>query len=127
MSKLNFEMTTLDAMVALSEGHAGAATALLAVQRYANEIDKASALGVFGVFANLDESRLYGQNLWVFYKETCKGSVWVLIMLLRAVQLGLLSAKTMRAMPEDELRNYGKKVVEELNGEFLSKEEFDAL
>lgn len=64
--KIAPEDSTMDAMVKLSEGNPGAATALAElVQQENGEL----------ALLTLDAERIYGADIWVLYKDMCDADI----------------------------------------------------
>lgn len=87
----NLSMRFLDVVQIMSEGNPGAATVLMTLNDRTSDIDPDAALGGLGAILNLDTHGIYGERIWMFYKNACKGNIIHVLGLMRAVQLGLLS------------------------------------
>jgi hypothetical protein len=81
----------LDVMVKMAEGNPGAATALMEITANAEAIDPESALKWLGPLVTLDSYGLYGSEIYIIWNDICQRNTRNFIMLLRAVQLGIIS------------------------------------
>lgn len=98
----SLNMSALDMIMALAEGNPGALRVLAELCRDAATIDPDSALGAFGPLFGLDNLDCYGSRIWLFFKDICGQDLRRLMGVLRAVQLGIVSGKTVnRAIDGD--------------------------
>lgn len=86
--RINLSMTTMDCVLALAEGNPGACTVMADLLANGAAIDPDSALGGLGPVLALDTHRIYGPDIWIFYKDLCGQSIHRVSAVLRAVQLG---------------------------------------
>ena len=91
-NRIDFGMSVLEIMMAMAEGNPGAITVLMEVFDKNANVDPDSFLGPFTSITQLDSLGLYGSDIWVLYKDICGNSAVHLMAILRANQLGILSA-----------------------------------
>jgi hypothetical protein len=96
----SLSMSTLDIIVALAEGNIGAVRALTEIIGVAERVDPDSALGAAGPLFGLDTADIYGSRIWILYKDVCGQRADKVIGLLRAVQLGILRERDLKAALE---------------------------
>lgn len=87
--RIKLDMTAEEAIVAMSEGHAGATRVLIEICCFGAQIDPASALGSLGSILKLDALGIYGPRIWALYALVCQEDLMKLVAVLRAHQLGL--------------------------------------
>lgn len=92
-NRINFDMTILDIITAMSEGNPGAVTTIVGLFDKNKQVDPDSFLGPFTSITQLDSLGIYGSNTWCLYKDVCGESLVHLMALLRANQLGLVSVR----------------------------------
>lgn len=91
--KINLEMTLPDAVLAMGEGNPGALRVLAESAERNGEIDPDNAFGPWGLLANLDNLGIYGEKIWILYKDLCGESVPKTTAIARACQLGIIPRK----------------------------------
>lgn len=79
------------AIIQLAEGIPGAITVLVELAKNAPHVDPQSAMGNWGPLLDLDSNAIYGSRIWMLYKDLCKEDIVSTIVVLRAVQLGVIS------------------------------------
>jgi hypothetical protein len=84
-------MSTLDIVMALSEGNPGAVRVLMELYDAEKTMDPDSAWGGFGPGFGLDNLDIYGSKIWILYKDVCSQNIEATLAVLRAHQLGILS------------------------------------
>lgn len=94
MSKINLDMTGVDAIIAMSENNPGAATVLSRVVREAANIDPQAVGNGWFVIMTLNDMGIYGPRIWMLYKDVCNQSLPHMLAVLRADQLGQLAGVT---------------------------------
>lgn len=119
MAKTRIELndTTVSALTKMSDGNPGAITVLVALLREGAAIDPDDFAGGFGSVLGLDTHGIYGEKIWMLYKDICESDLTTFIGLLRGVQLGF--------MPERELKtslegHYGRMAQERIT-EIMTK------
>lgn len=88
--RITLDDTGITAAVKLSEGNPGAVTVCGLCLRDGGTIDPDGALGGLGVLMGLDTLGIYGDRIWLLYKDICGESVRNVCMLIRAWQMGFL-------------------------------------
>lgn len=64
MERINLDMSTVDAVVAMAEGNPGAVSVLTQL------ISRGGGVGIIDVL-HLDAAEIYGPNIWIAYKDLC--------------------------------------------------------
>jgi len=93
----DLSMTMPEAMYVLSDGNPGAITAMVESIKIAPQVDPDSALGPWGPLFALDSLDCYGSRIWMLFKDVCGQDPAKMIGVLRAIQLGIVSDKTVSA------------------------------
>lgn len=104
--RIKLGQTLMNAIMVLGEGNPGAITVLLRIMKEGEDIDPDSALGSLGPLLALDNNDIYGSNIWVLYKDVCGEDLIKMLAVLRANQLGLLSASKLRESIQFDQANY---------------------
>lgn len=91
-------MSFVDALMALSEGNPGAATALMHLCKDSPSIDPDDMFKELGPVIALDNLGIYGPRIWMLYKDVCQHSTIMVLAILRAYQLGQLEGCTEKAI-----------------------------
>lgn len=94
MSRLELDMHINDALFAMSEGNPGAIRVMMDGLEVANQADP-EGMGAWGFILNLDMLEIYGRRIWSLFKDLCGENLLHSIALVRCVQMGLLSKKTL--------------------------------
>ena len=92
----SLEMTVLDIITAIGEGNPGALTVCSNVYRVNPSVDPDDIFGGLGPLLHLDMLGLYGPDVWMLFRDVCHESLIVMLAVLRANQLGYLSAREVR-------------------------------
>lgn len=95
-TKIQLHDTTMDVLLKMSAGNPGAANVLMQILSEGAKIDPDSALGGLGAILSLDTHEIYGTDIYVLNSDICGKSLPKMMAVLRAVQLGLFSASTLR-------------------------------
>lgn len=108
--RISFTDSMLDAVIKVSEGNLGAATACIELSKCAAAIDPDSAFGLSAPVIAFDAHGIYGSSIWILYKDICHKDPVKVIGLLRAVQLGIISDTVLiaainwqRQLPPEEI------------------------
>lgn len=101
MTKITLNDTGMDMFVKMSEGNPGALTALMELSKLTPEIDPQSAFGPYSALLSLDSYGIYGANIYIIWNDKCNRDSHKMILLLRAVQLGLFSENELKALGND--------------------------
>lgn len=116
MSRISLADTAFSAIVKMADGNPGAITAISEIMKHGATIDPQSVLPDFMPILSLDTHGIYGSDIYVLYSDKCGRDVRKLLVLLRAVQLGIMQEQRLRDLATDQTRQVK-----------LSLEEFDAL
>ena len=100
-SRINLSDTFMTAMMKMSDGNPGAITALMALSTAKPTVDPESAMGPYAPLLSLDTHQIYGSAIWILYKDVCKQDARTMLMLLRAVQLGLYQEYQLQRLSQD--------------------------
>lgn len=118
----------LHGLVSMAEGNIGAATVLTSLIKASKVIDKASALEGLGAPMQLDMLEIYGEHIWILYKDVCKENIYTMVAVLRANQLGYVGKSEMvKPMTKERLEELTALVIEDLEDDFLTETEWKAL
>jgi len=108
MTRLPLEDTVQNAVqnavVRLADRNLGAVDALMALLRGSAEIDPDNVLGGMAPLINLNMLGIHGTSIYVLWNYKCRRDTRRLVMLLRAVQLGLISHTKVQKMAADKMR-----------------------
>jgi hypothetical protein len=97
----------MDVMVKMAEGNPGAMTALMELGEASAKVDPQSAfasMGPIGVALSFDTHGIYGSSIYIIWSDKCGRDARKTLVLLRAVQLGILSESKLQAMAADQMR-----------------------
>jgi hypothetical protein len=100
-SRINLSDTFMTAMIKMSDGNPGAITALMDLSIEKPTVDPESAMGALAPLLSLDTHQIYGSAIWILYKDVCKQDARTMLMLLRAVQLGLFSEGALQRLSQN--------------------------
>lgn len=95
--RIKLTMSLPDILQELSEGNPGALTVLLKLMKQAPVIDPEAWAKELQPLLSLDTHGIYGSQIWVFYKDICGESILNMLIVFRAVQLGLMREDTLQA------------------------------
>lgn len=90
----NLGMGIREVIWSMTGGNVGAATVLLMIWQDGARIDRDSLDGATGIIKDLDDLDIYDDRIWKFYKDVAQQNVSHLIAILRAVQLGFITAES---------------------------------
>lgn len=102
--RINLNDTTVSALVKMADGNPSAISAMMAILEKHQSIDPQAALGGIGTIMMLDEYGIYGSSIYVLYSDKCDRDVRKMLMLMRAVQLGIFSKTKLQEMAADQRR-----------------------
>lgn len=94
--RIDPHMSLKDIIVKMSDGNPGTLMALSSLAEVSASIDPDSAWAEFSACVNLDSIGIYGKDIWVLYKDICKGNPALVHACLRACQLGLFPEATLK-------------------------------
>ena len=89
-ARITLEDSPMSAMVKMADGNPGAIIVLKKLFQEGADIDPDSFMGGFMKVLSLDTHKIYGYEIWQFYKDLCKQNLVDMIGMMRAVQLGKL-------------------------------------
>ena len=89
-TRLSLKDTMIEACMKMSDGNPGALRVCSDLINYGGLIDTDSAFGGFSNVMDLDSLGVYGGRIWMLYKDVCGESLWKMIAVLRANQLGII-------------------------------------
>ena len=92
--------TGLTAITKLAEGNPGALRVCCELMQNAPVVDPDLLLGPVGALLLLDSARVYGSKIWMLYKDICDYRADRVLGMLRACQLGILSASELGGIIE---------------------------
>jgi hypothetical protein len=126
MSRIELNDNYQDIVIKLSEGNPGAITALMQLSGNYEDIDPDSAFGPISPMISFDSYDVYGSEIYIIWNDKCNRDSYKTILLLRAVQLGILPLRRFKEMAEDQMRevnltnseweDINKKVCDQLPG-----------
>ncbi len=116
MSRIQLTDSVMDMLLKMAEGNPGALTAMMTIMDQAERIDPQSAMPKIMAILSLDTHEIYGSGIYVLFSDKCGKDARKVLMLLRAVQLGLMPESKLQALASDQSRQVN-----------LSDEEFNAL
>lgn len=90
--RISRPMSLAEMIQAIAGGNIGALSACVSLVERTPVVDPEDLLGVFGPILDLDRLNIYGDDIWLLYKNVCGENVNVLLAVLRANQMGLGSA-----------------------------------
>jgi hypothetical protein len=85
MSKIGLEMTTMEAVIAMSEGNPGAMVALVEIMKKQDWYGNTEGL-MFMLY--LDDLEIYGENIHKLYKYVCNFDLNTFELVIRNYQMG---------------------------------------
>lgn len=95
--RIELHQTPHQILTALSEGNPGALNALMRLYQAVPTTDPKNALGGLGAWLSLDTLGIYGSSIYVLVNDVCERNEYRALALLRAHQLGYVSAEILRA------------------------------
>lgn len=116
MSKIELNDSIMDVIVKMSEGNPGVVACIADILKNAKEIDPQDVLSPMGPILILDTFGIYGSPIYIIWSDKCGRDTRKMLMLLRAVQLGMFEESRLKAMAADQMRKVN-----------LTPEEFDEL
>ncbi len=101
---------TMDIVTKLSDGNPGAMGVIMQLLTEAPTIDPDNFMGGIGTALLLDTYGIYGSDIYVLHNDICERNLAKTIGVLRATQLGMFSAVTLKAACSKQDRS-GKQVI----------------
>lgn len=106
--KLNGGDGIKEAVIKLADGNVGALTTCVKLALFTETCDPDAMMGPYTPLLSLDSLGIYGERIWLLYKDICGESCLNTLTILRAHQLGFLStARLITAI--DSCRTSNKK------------------
>lgn len=104
--RIQLSMSLLDAVMTVAEGNPGAITAIAELMLVVERVDPTSALGKFGPLLTLDTYGVYGSDVWLLYKDVCGKNSKKVLLLLRCVQMGVISHAALSRAINDRVHTF---------------------
>ena len=104
MAKIKLTSTTFEVFAILSDGNQGALSVIMEIKDKAKVIDPQAACGWWGALLGFDTYENYGTEIYILFNDQCNRDVSELLMLMRAVQLGLIAPQRVRQIAADQTR-----------------------
>lgn len=127
MGKINLEMNAMDVIMTLSDGNPGAMKVLMDSFEKMPQIDPDDAFGSWGLLIHLDSMEIYGERIWMLYKDLCGQDMVNTIAMARAWQLGIVRSEDLRdainGLTVIDVRDVLAKVKERLPNFAIEEEE----
>ena len=119
--RIQLKMSVMDIVKVMSEGNPGALRVVMELLTDGGKIDTQDVFEGFGSVMGLDNLDLYGPKIWMLYKDVCGENLSLMIVVLRAVQLGHISDADVKHAVDNygeglDLPEIKKYVLERLDG-----------
>lgn len=101
-TRIKLSMNGQQMLLAMSDGNPGAISVLVTLMTRGHEIDPAHALGGMSAVLMLDTIGIYGSSIWLLFNDVCKRDYRKMVAMLRACQLGFISAEFVKAASREE-------------------------
>lgn len=118
--KIRLDMTLPEAIMAMSDGNPGALSVMIGIIK---EEHKMVGLSPFVAILLLDTYGIYGSSIWILYKDICGSDLSKFVGVLRATQMGFLSAVQLRNLTTDMAIHEDKIDVDSLCAKVLDHQE----
>lgn len=105
MGKITLADSGFSALLKMSYGNPGAASALVELIKQGPTIDPQAAVPDLMPLLNLDSFEIYGSDIYILYNDKCRRDVRKMMVLLRATQLGFMSPTLLQALAADQTRS----------------------
>jgi len=105
MTRIKGNETIKGVVAKMAEGNPGAITVMMGILR---EEKGMGPLGPLGVLLDLDTLGLYGSDIWILYKDLCGENLVLMLGVMRAYQMGLVSAEVIRTSVKSGKVGWGK-------------------
>jgi hypothetical protein len=90
--RITADDSIMSAIVKMSDGNPCGVVVMREAALHAEEIEPMAIMGGFAPLLSLDTLGVYGSRIWMLYKNVCKEHLPTMLAVLRAWQLGGLSA-----------------------------------
>lgn len=104
MSRVELTDSKMDAMIKISDGNPGCIMAMMEIMEKTSDIDPQALMGGLGSILMFDTWEIYGSEIYILFNDECDRDVRKLLMLMRAVQLGIFPKKKLKEMAADGVR-----------------------
>ena len=93
---MQLDMSMMDMLMVMSEGNPGALKVLMDSFDKVPEIDPDDVFGPWGLMMHLDSLGIYGDRIWMLYKDLCGQDIVNTIAMARAWQLGIVRSEDLK-------------------------------
>lgn len=104
MGRITLNDNLSEAVIKIVDGNPGAMNAICDMMSVADRVDPQSFMGQLTPVIALDEHGIYGTDIYVLWSDKCGRDPRKVLMLIRAVQLGLLDASRLKEIAGDQER-----------------------
>jgi hypothetical protein len=129
MPKIQLDMSAMDMIMVMSEGNPGALKVLMESLDKVPEVDPDDVFGPWGLMMHLDSLGIYGERIWMLYKDLCGENITNTIAMARAWQLGIVRESDLKdainGLTIFNVSDIIEKVKERLPSFALNQEEFE--
>lgn len=102
MSRISLSDGFQDVIIKMTDENPGAISALIALSNEVTDIDPDNDFGPFGPALSFDTYEIYGSSIYVIWNDKCFRESRKTLLLLKAVQLGILQKSRLQAMAADQ-------------------------
>lgn len=102
MSRISLSDGFQDVIIKMTDGNPGAISALIELSNEVTDIDPDNDFGPFGPALSFDTYEIYGSSIYVIWNDKCFRESRKTLLLLKAVQLGILQKSRLQAMAADQ-------------------------
>lgn len=95
MERITLSDSIVSAITKMTEGNMGAVNVCMSLIKEGETIDPQNTMGGFGFLLDLDREGIYGSDIYVFWNDICNRDISKMMAMLRAVNLGFFSGKTL--------------------------------
>ena len=106
MARIDLTDTVMSMIMKMAEGNPGAIDAMLKIMEKSAEIDPQSAMPEIMPILSLDTHEIYGSSIYVLYSDKCGRDVRKVLVLLRAVQLGIMPESKLQQISNYQCRKH---------------------
>ena len=103
MSRIKMNDSAIAIIMKMGEGNPGALNALMELMKNEPTVDPQSFWSGVGTMLALDTLGIYGSSIYILFSDKCKKDVRKMIMLLRAHNLGYITAELIQQMAADQM------------------------
>jgi hypothetical protein len=102
MSRISLSDGFQDVIIKMTDENPGAISALIELSNEVTDIDPDNDFGPFGPALSFDTYEIYGSSIYVIWNDKCFRESRKTLLLLKAVQLGILQKSRLQAMAADQ-------------------------